>query len=260
MDRRGESKAFEAVAPKDRDLLLTQCERVKRELADPHLDDAPISLLSYDGRPLEFRLERERFNTLIERRIERAIRLLRRSIEEVPLNVEEIDWLIVTGGSSRLLLLRERLSNDFKAARFSRQPEWDIAFGAAVLDQYPGNYVLAEDLGVLLSDDTFHPMLRAGDTPVGSRRTVSLALVEDTTHAEIPIVASNGGSAPDPVLTLVAPALGFDRERIELSCGIDADLVLHCAAQSDARGGSGASATYETLRFTYEVGIHAAAI
>jgi len=37
-------------------------------------------------------------------------------------------------------------------------------------------------------------------------------------------------------------------------------LVLHCGAQSDARGGSGASATYETLRFTYEVGIHAAAI
>jgi molecular chaperone DnaK len=260
MDKRGVSKPFEAVAPKDRDLLLTQCEKVKCEFAAPHLDDAPISLISYEGRPLEYRLTRARFNALIDRRVEGAIRLLRRTIEEAPLSIEEIDWLIVTGGSSRLLLLRERLLNAFQSARFSHQPEWDIAFGAAVLDQYPGDYVLAEDLGILLSDGTFHPMLRAGDRPEGARTAVSLALVEDSAHAEIPIVCSNGGGEVEPVLTLVTPTLGFDRERIEVSCGIDADLVLHCKAQSDARGGRGARATYEKLRFTYEIGNHAAAI
>ncbi len=260
MDARRETRAFDSVAPRDRDLLLTHCERIKRDLADPRLNDAPISMLSYDGRPFEYRLTRQDFDILVQHRVDRAIHLLRQTIEEVPLSVQEIDELIVTGGSSRLLLLRERLAKDFDTARFSPQPEWDIANGAAALDRLPGSYVLAESIGVVLSDGVFHPLLRSGDKPEGATSTVSLALVEDSPQAQIPIARLNAGGAPTSLLTLNVPALGFDRERIDLSCAIDSDLVLNCKAQSLARGGGAATATDGKVRFVYQVGIDGATV
>ena len=251
MSQRGESIPFDAVPPIDRDLLITQSEHAKRQLSEHEV--ASISLLSYLGRPLHQRITRAQLNSWIGLRVERAVHLLKQTIHSVPLSLELIDELMVTGGSSRLLLLQQRLSEEFPAARFSREPEWDVAHGAAILQRTPGGYETAEEVGLVLSDGSFHVLLPQGCQPDSRRRTVSLALVEDAPEANLILARRPAGTASERVATtLNVPALGFDHERIDLSYELDQDLIFLLTAKSHALGTS-VSSHFDQLRFTYRI-------
>jgi molecular chaperone DnaK len=252
MVRRGESIAFDAVPPSDRDLLITHCERAKRELSDH--EEASVALFSYVGKEIQHRITRDQLGAWISPRVERAVDLLKRTIGAVPLSLEAINALVVTGGSSRLLLLRERLQEGFPTALFSPEPEWDVAHGAAVLEENPGGYEMAEGIGLVLSDGSFHPLLPERTRPSGEPRSVSLALVEDAPEANLVLARGRpDGGNNELVLTMNIPALGFDKERIDLSYTLNDDLILQLNARSHALGAN-VSTHFDRVRFTYQVG------
>lgn len=253
LSQRGESVPFDAVPSRERDLLITQSEQAKRELSQH--EEASVSVFSYMGQPMRQRINRSLLNSWIEPRVAAAVDLLKRTIRSVPLSFEAIDELVVTGGSSRLHALRERIAQEFPTAWFSPEPQWDVAYGAAVLDQHPGWYETAEAVGLELCDGEFHPLVPEGCRPMASPRSVSLALVEDTPEANL-ILKRKTAMSNGVIATLNIPTLGFDRERIDVSCELNEDLILQTTAHSQVLGRT-VTTHFDQLRFTYRIDGHA---
>jgi molecular chaperone DnaK len=258
MEERRQSVPFDSMPSVDRDNLRTMCERAKCQLSEHTRTD--ILLAAYGGRPVHFVVEREWFESLIAPHVDLAIELLTRAIEKARLSYDAIDRLLVIGGCSKLRLLHEKLRIDprFSAAISpSEDAEWDVAHGAAIVEQSPGGYETAESIGVLLSDNSFYEIISPGERIYRAPRQVALSLVEDAKQANVVLCKrarpSNDGF--ERILAFGVDTLGFDLEEITLSYSITPDLILKFEAFSRAAG-DGRKATphyYGKVRFAYHI-------
>jgi molecular chaperone DnaK len=139
---------------------------------------------------------------------------------------------------------------------FPDKPEWDVARGAAVVDQHPGSYTLAETLGLELSDGSHFELVRPGDVPGGPASSVNLALVEDVRAANIVIDRWSPDSVVNRELAdqFIVKTLGFDEEAVDLSWNITKDLTLSVHGRSLAHGNdSKIDREITRLRFGYRI-------
>lgn len=124
-----------------------------------------------------------------------------------------------------------------------------------MLEERPGSYRLCETLGLLLSDDTYHALVRHGDAQEASAGSLSVSLIEDSQHANLIVDRWADDGVPRNALQLTVPTLGFDREEIALRYEITKDLVFQMLAESSARGSSSRQAREcPDLRFSYALG------
>jgi molecular chaperone DnaK len=238
----------------DRDRLLVVCERAKRELATRPETDIWVQ---YAGVSQVSKISREFCRPAIEPYVRDAIQVLAKSISRSGLSIDAIDEIIVIGGSSRLWLLREMMEEHFGAiALFPEKPEWDVARGAAIVDQRPGSYALAETIGLELSDGSYFELARPGDAPANRVSCVNLALVEDVKAANVVIDRWDRDSEARRELAaqFTIPTLGFDQEAVDLTCHITEDLTLSIEGRSPAHGnGSVTKREITRLRFGYRI-------
>lgn len=261
MEQRGESKAFEEMSPQDRDQLRTRCELAKCSLSSR--PSAWVLMQSYGARELAIEVDRLWFESIVRGRVDGAIEVLAETVSAVPLSYDELDRLIVIGGSSKLRLLHERLHSDPRfQAKFqpAEDAEWDVAHGAAVVDSLPGGYETAESIGIILSDGTFYTIVGPHERPYESPREAAVALVEDARQANIILARAdpgrvNGdGSNMARILELGVATAGFDAEAIRVRYSITPDLVFRVEAQSHALGQeSTVVREYGNLRFAYQI-------
>lgn len=229
----------------------------KREMSIQ--DETEVIVQNYGGhdRHLAIPLKRQQFETIIGPFVSRAIELLANTVLDAKLAVEEVEALLVTGGTSNLRLLRERLYSDDRfgsSLENSEHPEWDVAFGAAVVDRLPGGYETTEAVGLVLCDGQFHPLVELGEKAYAHPKHVSVALVEDTPQANFVLAKSNGNGRADRVLQFNVPTGGFDGERIVVAYKITDDLTLRLEAQSETRDQQyKVEKEYEELRFAYHI-------
>jgi molecular chaperone DnaK len=256
MRERGTSMAFEQVPTRDRDLLLTRAEIAKCALAEETAHF--VAMAGYMGAPANIRITREELTPIVGPYVDGALDLLSESITRAGLSTDAIDNIVIVGGSSRLWLLRERLASDDRfAGRYglADEPEWDVACGAAMLDEHPGSYRLGETLGLLLSDETYHELVCTGGVPQGRSEGLSLSLVEDARQANLIVDRWASATHRRNAVQFSVPALGFDREEIQLRYGITDDLVFEIEAASSARGtASRRLRECADLRFSYDLG------
>lgn len=97
MEERGSSKSFDEMAPQDRDKLLFRCENAKCELESK--SEATIALTQYGNGPLSCALSRDLCRPLIEKPILQSIDLLASCVRDAGISMEELDKVIVVGGS-----------------------------------------------------------------------------------------------------------------------------------------------------------------
>ena len=257
MDQRGQSIPFELMSSIDRDHLIAKCELAKCNLSG--LDATPVLLASYGGKPLQYALEKDLFESIISPHIELAIEVLDKAIQQSGLSYDLVDRIVVVGGSSNLRLLHDRLRSDprFSAAIVpSGEGEWDVADGAAAIAATSGEYELAENIGIALSDNSFHELIRSGETDFQQQRELTLYLIEDAKQANIIIQRSSEQSikAPQNILQFGVHSLGFDMEPILVAYEIDKDLVLRIDAHSRSVGGSlPVSREFGMLKFRYRI-------
>lgn len=259
MEQRGDSKKFEEMSPQDQDQLRTRCEIAKCWMSSR--PSVPILMQSYGGQELEVPVDRPWFESIIRRRVDDAMELLAQTVSAVPLSCDELDRLIIIGGSSKLRLLHERLQTDprFQAKfQLAEDAEWDVAHGAAIVDSLPGAYETAESIGIVLSDGTFYTIVRPHETAYESPREAALALVEDARQANIILARADLGSVNGDasnvqrILELGVATAGFDAETIRVRYNITSDLVFSVEAQSHALGNeSKVAEEYGNLRFAY---------
>ena len=255
MTKRGTPLSFDEVSTRDKDMLRTRCELAKCQMSACSETEL---LLWYAGKQLDFIVTKSWFEHLIAPFVDDAVHQLVQAISEARVNYEDIGALIIIGGTSNLLLLKERLSNDPRfstALEYSDSPEWDVAHGAAVVNHLSGGYEVSDSVGLVLCDGQIHTLVSPGEKAYAKPRTVSLALAEDVGEANIVLTKNaNGNGSGDIVMQFSVPAGGFDGERIALSYSITPDLVLDVTAQASTRAAEDSVRhQYEGLRFAYHV-------
>lgn len=110
---------------------LAQQFRVKAEQAKVHLTDNDTYEGAIDGQTVT--LTREKFNALIQPLIDRTITACRNSLRDAGMKAEQIDAVVMVGGSTRVPLVKESVRNFFGREVFdSINPDEVVALGAAV--------------------------------------------------------------------------------------------------------------------------------
>ncbi|MFU8829365.1 MAG: Hsp70 family protein [Phycisphaerales bacterium] len=90
--------------------------------------------LEADGfEPLQVRLTREELNALIEPLLDRIDRACRRALRDAKLNTDQIDRVVMVGGSTRIPQVRQRVGEIFGTEPYTAlNPDEVVALGAAV--------------------------------------------------------------------------------------------------------------------------------
>ncbi|MGA2327123.1 MAG: Fe-S protein assembly chaperone HscA [Bryobacteraceae bacterium] len=90
-------------------------------------------LLEYQGRSYQRETTREQFEGLVRDIVDRTLGPCRNCIKDAGVTVEQIDEVVLVGGSTRIPLVRQAVENLFRARPHTElNPEEVVALGAAV--------------------------------------------------------------------------------------------------------------------------------
>lgn len=234
--RLGAHVAFEEMEPKAQDLLRVRCEEAKRSFSTA--DQASVQLNRYgELGPCRVALEYPDFQELTRPLVDEAVACLKLAVSEAGLDPGSVDCVLMTGGSSNLRPVQERLRNEFAGRLFSpAETAWNVADGAAALCASPGTYRANQQVGIRLSDGSFYGLLHKGDALEGWKQTHTFGLVDSTEQARIVF-----SGAPDidgdelSRITLPFPAYNFMQEMLRLDAEVDNDQVFRVTAKSTMR-------------------------
>jgi molecular chaperone HscA len=110
---------------------FSQQLRLAAEQAKKALSSASVFSTSIDGLSLE--LTKEEMERLIVPLIDRTLQSCRQALQDARLTVDEIDRVILVGGSTRIPLIKSTLEQHFgKAPDDSIHPDEAVALGAAI--------------------------------------------------------------------------------------------------------------------------------
>ncbi|MBU3677495.1 MAG: Fe-S protein assembly chaperone HscA, partial [Chitinophagaceae bacterium] len=120
---------LDVVAQHDKGLqqeIRLAAEQAKKAMS--HETSYTVSIL---GR--ELKITRDTFNSLIHADVERTLQSCRMALADSQLNVQDIDTVVMVGGSTRVPYVKEQVSNFFgKPVNDSVNPDEVVALGAAV--------------------------------------------------------------------------------------------------------------------------------
>lgn len=170
VDLHGFGKAFSGMPAIDREKLIEQCEIAKCRLSEK--EEESIVLMDYGGAVVNEKLTRRQMGDVIRPHVRRALELLAKVIADSKLTKEEIGKVLVVGGSSRLLDVRNGIEQMFAGSTDKilkpKDAEWNVAKGAGRLDYRKGEYFSAEDNQEELYSCTIQcPSLPQGERPWG---------------------------------------------------------------------------------------------
>jgi molecular chaperone HscA len=112
--------------PMEQRILLETARAAKEELTE--LDQVEIEILDWQGV-----LSRQMMNSLIDGLVARTIRSCRRALRDAGVTIDEINNIVLVGGSTRALLVREKVADFFGVSPMcSLDPDRVVAMGAAV--------------------------------------------------------------------------------------------------------------------------------
>lgn len=249
---RGTSLTFEQVSVHDRNTLILEAERVKVALS--RAPEERVSTL-YDGRLADLLVSRASLTAVVAPFVRQALELLDSTISRSGHSVDEIDQILMVGGTSQLWALRLALLEDqrFPTHYLADSPEWDVAHGAALLDAQPGSYEVGEDVALKLADGSLVPLLRSGDMVTHDKRALDLVLIEDAQEANVLIHRAVPGR-PGHTITMTVPTLGFLEEELKLDYVVQPDLSVWVEGRGDRRGETRVTEIAD-LRFVYRLDV-----
>ena len=250
----GENYTFEDLSDHFQHRLLHKCEKAKCDLAD--VDIVTISDANVDGHGMMYeKIDYPYFSLLIEDEVNQAISCLMKTLSDAGMNKEAIDCILCQGGSSRLRPLQERLVREFGKDKiiFPRKAMWDIATGASKISKKPGCYTLNKPIGIMLSNNTFYPLLKIGQRVPTEEKTVTFGMIDGSDEARFVIT---DGDEMEQTFSEIFPVKvrGFSDEVIKVSCYVDSDMVFRMKIKSNRMPEDFFRVwTYSNLKVSYEM-------
>lgn len=258
VDKYGLEYAFEDMDPTFQDMLLVKSEIAKRDLCD--LDDIVIAINKYGmQRFVRVSLDIDTFDRIIEKEVNEAISTLEKAVANAGLKLFEVECILMVGGSSNLRPLLERVDERWDELNviYPENSEWDVAEGAAILSAKPGSFKLNQDIGVLLSDDTFFPIVSKDSVLPVKDVVQSFGIVEDTRDARFIFTDNtvNNDTKNKNILGILSvPTYGFWKEQLKLNAKINEDLIFEVDIKSDRKSeNQSKNWSYTQLKFYYDV-------
>lgn len=248
---RGGTEAFEAMSPHDRNTLIFEAERIKTRLKREQ--EVPMSAI-YAGKQASLHVSQESLRGVVAPFVSQALDLLEATVHQAGCAVDDIDEIILVGGSSQLWALRQALSEDprFPQHRIADAPDWDVGHGAAMLNARPGAYRLGESVSLGLADGTALDLLASGARVSHEPREIALVLIQDSREARLVFQRAIPGQPARTCGYLSVPTLGFLEEEVQLQYEVQPELSLHLKAEG-VRKGQAQSLEVADLRFVYQL-------
>lgn len=234
--KKGKNISFDEMDASDRDMLIVRAERAKRALGEE--DDVMVSLNKY-GELGTFRetVNYEWFDAIVDGIVDRAIGCLKTAMKEAGVSRDEVDRVVMVGGTSNIVPLLAKLDREFgDKLLFPEGTVWNISTGAAKLSKTPGSYHAAQNVGIVLSDGSYFPLLSAGAAVHGWKTKAVFGVTDDSKEMRVVFSGSRDIDASEERNRVVKfPAFSFLEERVTLKAWIDQNMVFNVSVKSDMR-------------------------
>lgn len=232
--------SFDKMPAAEKDKLMITAENVKIRLSTDG-GEVPVTVNDYGAYGTRtVTVTEEQFAEIIKPLVrEHVMTAINMVMSRVKVKASDIGAVLVAGGSGKLRAFSGVLKSIFGEEKviFPEKPQICSARGAALFNAEKGRFRLADDIGVLMSDDSVFPLLKKDSEAVGLKSAVySFAAVDDSGEAQV-IIANGRGRVLD---SAAIPVGGFLNERLEIGAGIDetlsADVHIHNNSGADNSG------------------------
>lgn len=224
-------------------LLRTKAEKAKIYLSNHTLFQETITINAQD---IKLSLSKEIFEALIHSIVDKTIKSCKTAMQDAELNLKEINEVVMVGGSTRVPLVLQKVSEFFKYSEINNtiNPDEVVALGAAIeADILAGNRkdiflldVTPLSLGIETAGglmDTIIPRNNKVPTRAGRQYTTSIdgqtSLKISIYQGERELVADNR-KLGEFILKNI-PAMPAGLPKIDIQFFIDADGILKVEAK-----------------------------
>ncbi len=225
------------------DRSLAQALRLKAEEAKKHLSENENFSSALNGRPIS--IDKRELNKLIKPLVDKTIDSCKKAMKDAALSKNEIDEIIMVGGSTRVPLVNEMVSDYFgKRVNNSVNPDEVVALGAAIqADILAGNNkdVLLLDitplsLGIETAGELMDVLIpRNAKIPSGAAREYTTQL-DGQVNMRISVYQGERDIVKDNRLLATLnlkgiPAMPAGMAKVQVSFLINADGILTVKAK-----------------------------
>ncbi len=227
-----ENIGFDQMPEDRRDALIAKAEDAKIKLSE---DNEAIITLNRYGEMGSVREAIDQFGFAghISEFVKKAIQQLDQAIEASGVGEANIDRILMVGGSSNLLPLRDELQKRFgDKLYFPESTMWNVGEGAAKLAANPGTYHANQTIGLLLSDGTVFDLLNQNDKVKDWEKKATLGITD--TSQEVHLIVTGNKDLHD-VAIIEVPTYQFLNEKIELKASVTKDLIFQIEAKSNMK-------------------------
>jgi len=233
--------------------LKEAAEKAKMELSGTQQTDINLPFITADQsgpKHLNYSLTRAKFEQLVDDLIQRTIPPMQQALKDAGMKPEEVDEVILVGGSTRIPKVQQIVKDFFKKEPHKGvNPDEVVAIGAAI----QGAVLTGEQKDVLLLD--VNPLslgietlggvttvLIPRNTTIPTKKSEIFSTAQDNqTTVEIHVLqgerelASGNKTIGKFQLTGIPPA-SRGTPQVEVTFDIDANGILHVAAKDQATG------------------------
>jgi len=231
--------------------LKEAAEKAKMELSGTMSTDINLPFITADQsgpKHLNYTLSRAKFEQLVDDLIQRTIPPMQQALKDAGMKPEEVDEVILVGGSTRITKVQEIVKSFFKKEPHKGvNPDEVVAIGAAI----QGAVLTGEQKDVLMLDVTplslgietlggVTTVLIPRNTTIPTKKSETFSTADDSqTTVEIHVLQGEREMARDNrtigkfQLTGIPPA-PRGMPQIEVTFDIDANGILHVSAKDKA--------------------------